>query len=158
MAKKEAVRVFLDSNVILSGLLSDKGAPRIILDMLCLRLPFLIGVTGRYNIIEIERNLAKKMPAAIPVYREYLPKINLEIIQMPSAAEVKKFYGHVSDKDIPVVVSAINGKADLLVTGDKKDFAKLKAKGNELFKIVSPSEFIDIIFPEILKDIKGRES
>lgn len=158
MAKKEAVRVFLDSNVILSGLLSDKGAPRIILDILCLRLPFLIGVTGRYNIIEIERNLAKKMPKVFPVYREYLPKINLEIIPMPSAGEVRKFSCHVPDKDISVVVSAIHGKADLLVTGDKKDYAKLKAKGSEPFKIVSPSEFIDMIFPEILKNIKGRES
>lgn len=50
MAKK-AIKVFLDSNVILSGLLSDKGAPRIILDILSLRLPFVIGITGQYNIL-----------------------------------------------------------------------------------------------------------
>lgn len=73
MAKK-AVRVFLDSNVILSGLISDEGAPRIILDILCLKLPFLIGMTGRYNIIEIERNLSKKLPGVLPIYKEYLPK------------------------------------------------------------------------------------
>ena len=41
-----ANRIFLDSNVIISGLLSAKGAPRIILDMLCLRLPNLHGLTG----------------------------------------------------------------------------------------------------------------
>lgn len=155
MAKREAVRIFLDSNVILSGLLSDKGAPRIILDILCLRLPFLIGVTGQYNIMEIERNLAKKMPADIPAYREYLPKINLETIPMPKAAEIKKSYGSISDNDIPVLISAVNGNADFLVTGDKKDFVKLKAKGSYPFKIISPSEFVDIIFPQILKDIKG---
>lgn len=154
MAKREAVRIFLDSNVILSGLLSDKGAPRIILDILCLKLPFLIGVTGQYNIMEIERNLAKKMPAAIPVYREYLPKINLEIIPMPKAAEMKKFFNSISDNDIPVLVSAVNGKADFLVTGDKKDFVRLKVKGTYPFKIASPSEFVDVIFPDILKDIK----
>lgn len=163
MAKREAVRIFLDSNVILSGLISDKGAPRIILDILCLKLPFFTGITGQYNIIEIERNLAKKMPAAFPVYREYLPKINLEIIPMPSAAEVnlscyvfkwEKFYGSISDKDIPVLVSAVNGKADFLVTGDKKDFAKIKVKGGYPFKIASPSEFVDMIFPDIFKNIK----
>lgn len=153
MAKKEAVRVFLDSNVILSGLLSDKGAPRIILDMLYLRLPFLIGITGRYNIIEIEKNLAKKMPAVIPLYREYLPRINLEIIPMPSGDEVRKSSWNISDKDIPVLVSAIKGKTDFLVTGDKKDFGKLKGEESYPFKIVSPSEFIDIIVPEILKGI-----
>jgi len=59
MAEK-VVRVFLDSNVILSGLISEKGAPRIILDILCLGLPFLTGITGRYNIIEIERDYSFK--------------------------------------------------------------------------------------------------
>ena len=55
MAKKR-FKVFLDSNVIISGLFSDKGSPRIILDLLCLDLPVLAGATGQYNIIEIERN------------------------------------------------------------------------------------------------------
>jgi len=50
----------IKSRVILSGLLSDKGAPRIILDLLCLKLPVFIGEIERYNIIEIERNLRKK--------------------------------------------------------------------------------------------------
>jgi len=153
MAKKGPVRVFLDSNVVLSGLLSGVGAPRIILDLFCLRLPFLVGMTGEYNIIEIERNLKKKLPAAIPVYREYLPKLHLEIIPMPPAEEVKKSLWDVSDKDIPVLVSAIKGKADYLVTGDKKDFTNLKTKGNNPFKILSPSEFVDIILPELLKEI-----
>jgi predicted nucleic acid-binding protein len=64
---KRAVKVFLDSNVIISGLLSDAGAPRIILDLLSVRFPVLKGMTGRYNLQEIERNLARKLPRAIPV-------------------------------------------------------------------------------------------
>jgi hypothetical protein len=43
--------------VILSGLLSERGAPRILIDLLSLRLPFLIGSMGRRNLIEIERKL-----------------------------------------------------------------------------------------------------
>ena len=82
------VRVFLDSNVILSGLLSDRGAPRVLLDLISLGLPFLKGLTGNYNIIEIERNLNKKLPACIPVYKEYLPKLNLEIIPLPTREEI----------------------------------------------------------------------
>jgi len=153
MAKK-AVRVFLDSNVILSGLFSDKGAPRIILDILCLRPPFIIGITGRYNIVEIDRNLKKKMPDILSVYKAYLPKLNLEIIPLPSMKDVKQYSGHTSDKDVPVLVSAIKGKADFLVTGDKADFDKLKVKCTYPFKILSPSEFLDIILPEILKGQK----
>ncbi len=147
MAKK-AVRVFLDSNVVLSGFLSDKGAPRIILDLLCLGLPFLSGVTGRYNIIEIERNLANKLPAALPVYEQYFPRLNLEIIPLPSAAEVKKLSGHTAEKDIPVLASALKGRADFLVTGDKKDFAALMMKGSYPFRILTPAEFLDLV-PEL---------
>lgn len=148
MAKKR-VKVFLDSNVIISGLFSDKGSPRIILDILSLDLPLLAGVIGEYNIIEIERNLSKKMPDVLPVYRKYIKVLNLEVIPLPAYKDIKKLFGHISDKDIPVLVSAIDANADFLVTGDKKDFSKLK--GNYPFKILNPSEFLDIILPEILK-------
>lgn len=148
---KKGVRVFLDSNVILSGLFSDTGSPRIILDIISLNLPIIQALTGRYNIIEIERNLKKKMPSAISVYNDYLPKLNLEIISMPSTAAIKNLSGHTSDKDIPVLASAITVKADFLVTGDKRDFGKLRIKGGYQFKIASPSEFLEDILPEILK-------
>ena len=105
---------------------------------------------------EIERNLAKKLPKALPVYKEYLPRINLEIVPLPKTLEVKNIYGSVADKDVPVIVSAVNGKADFLVTGDKKDFAKLKEKKTCPFKIVSPSEFVDVILPEVFKEIEGE--
>jgi len=80
---KKVVSVFLDSNVILSGLFSERGAPRILLDLLSLGLPFLVGATGRYNLIEIERNLKKKMPGLLFLYKLYLPKVNLKVIPLP---------------------------------------------------------------------------
>jgi len=144
------VRVFLDSNVILSGLLSERGAPRILLDLLSLDLPFLKGLTGRYNILEIKRNLNKKMPACIPLYKSFLPKLNLTIIPLPSIEEIKKYLRATADKDVPVLVSALKGKVDFLVTGDIKDFSHLKMTGAFPFKIVSPPEFLAII-PNLLE-------
>ena len=152
MAKK-GHKVFLDSNVILSGLLSDKGSPRIILDILSLGLPVLSGATGQYNIMEIERNLKKKMPDVIPIYKKYLPVINLEIIPLPSSTMVNRLSKHIPAKDAPVLASAISSRADYLVTGDKKDFFKPGAKGKYGFKIISPSEFVEKILPEILRSI-----
>lgn len=153
MAKKR-LRVFLDSNVILSGLFSDKGSPRIILDFLSLNLPMLSVLTGQYNIMEIERNLKKKMPEVLSLYKEYLPKLNLEIIPLPSLEKIKSLSGHTSEKDIPVLASAIIGNSDFLVTGDKKDFEKLRSKRKYQFKIVSPTEFIEVILPEIIKGLE----
>ncbi|MDI7262086.1 MAG: PIN domain-containing protein [Thermodesulfobacteriota bacterium] len=153
---KKVVKVFLDSNVILSGLLSERGAPRILLDLLNLKLPFLEASTGRYNLIEIERNLKNRMPSVWSVYERYLPQLNLTIIPLPQSEELREFSGKIADKDIPVLVSAIQGKVDLLVTGDKKHFEKLKGIEKYHLRIVSPSELVDSILPEILKEYEGK--
>jgi len=156
MAKK-AFRVFLDSNVILSGLLSERGAPRIILDLLSLRLPFLIGSTGRYNLIEIERNLKKKMPSFLFLYKTYLPKLNLKGTPLPRPKEVRDFSEQIAEKDVPVLISAVRSKADFLVTGDKQHFEKMKELNKYPFHVVTPSEFIDSILPETLKGLEEKE-
>ncbi len=197
---KKVVRVFLDSNVILSGLLSEKGAPRILLDLLSLRLPFLMGSTGRYNLIEIERNLKKKMPGLFPLFKDYLPKLDLKVIPLPPPEDVRGFSGQIVEKDIPVLVSAFQSRADFLVTGGRqvppsrqsgiggvkghhqnevtfahilfattcpgspalwartftKHFGKMKGIGEYRFQIVTPSEFIDSILPEILKGLEEK--
>ena len=154
---KKVIRVFLDSNVILSGLLSEGGAPRIILDLLSLRLPFLIGSTGRYNLIEIERNLKNRMPRLLFLYKAYLPKLNLKVIPLPLPEEVRDFSGQIAGKDIPVLISAIRSKADFLVTGDKQHFGKMKELDKYPIHVVTPSEFIDSILPEILKGLEEKE-
>jgi predicted nucleic acid-binding protein len=154
---KKVVRVFLDSNVILSGLLSERGAPRIILDVLSLRLPFLIGLTGRYNLIEIERNLKNKMPSLLVLYKAYLPKLNLKVIPLPRPEDIRDFSGQIAEKDIPVLISAIRSKGDFLVTGDKQHFGKMKELDKYPFHVLTPSEFIDSILPEILKGLEEKE-
>ncbi len=148
---KRVVRVFVDSNVILSGLLSERGAPRILLDLLSLKLPFLMGSTGRNNLIEIERNLSKKMPGLLAVYKAYLPRLHLKVIPLPRPEEVRDFSGQAAEKDIPVLISAIRSKADFLVTGDQQHFGKIKELDKYPFRVVTPSEFVDSVLPEILK-------
>ena len=154
---KKVVRVFLDSNVILSGLLSERGAPRIILDLLSLRLPFLIGATGRYNLTEIERNLKNKMPALLPLYKTYLPRLNLKAIPLPRPEDLRELSGQIAEKDMPVLISAMRSRADFLVTGDKQHFGKVKEFGKYPFHVLTPSEFVDSILPEILKGLEEKE-
>ena len=145
-----ANRVFLDSNVIISGLLSAKGAPRIILDMLCLHLPNLHGLTGEYNMMEIERNLTRKLTAALPVFKKYLPRLNLEIIPLPTYESLAPWFGVTVDKDVPVIVSAINGMADFLVTGDTGDFGVLMQRDDLPFRVLTPTNFV-VLAGELLR-------
>lgn len=154
--KRKEVRIFLDSNVLFSGLFSDKGPPRLILDVLGLGLPTLIGLTGRYNLIEIERNLEKKLPAALPVFQAYLMKLKMEMVPLPSREDVRRLAGAASPKDVPVLASAINGKADFLVTGDKELLLSAKGKHPFPYKIVSPADFLECILPDILKSLEQK--
>jgi len=152
MAEKRH-RIFLDSNVLLSGLISDRGAPRRLLDILALDLPVLTGLTGRYNLIEIERNIRKKAPDVWPVFHSYLPKLKLEIIPLPSPDEVRRLSGAADPKDVPVLASAAQGRADFLVTGDKKFFSAADASRQLAFPVIGPAEFLDRILPSILKKL-----
>jgi putative PIN family toxin of toxin-antitoxin system len=145
-------RVFLDSNVLLSGLFSDKGAPRLILDVLSIDLPVLKAVTGAYNLAEVEKNLQAKLPAAIPVFRSCLKLMNIEIVPLPIKRDLLPLAGMTAEKDLPVIASALHGAADFLVTGDKKDLLRIK-KNRLPFSIVSPAEFLDEVLPGLLKGL-----
>ena len=144
MAKAE-VRAFLDSNVIISGLISDKSAPRLILDLLCHDLPFMHAATGRYNLEEIERTITRKLPAARPVLHDFMSRLKIEIIPLPAGERLGKYRGAIADEDLPVLVSAIECGADYLVTGDKKHFGGLRGRKDIPLKICSPSEFVEIL-------------
>ena len=142
---KKGIKAFLDSNAILSGFISDKGAPRLILDILCHELPFVIAATGQYNIGEIKRTVSRKLPAAHPVFRDYMSRLKFEIVPIPSWTALEEFRGAIADTDLPVLVSAIQSGADYLVTNDKKHFGELKGRKDIPLKICSPSEYVDIL-------------
>lgn len=146
----KSVRVFLDSNVLVSGLFSDRGAPRLILDILSLDIPALKAVTGAFNVAEVERNLEAKLPAALPLFRSFLSIAGLEIVPVPSRKDLEPLAGLTAAKDLPVLASAIAGRADVLVTGDKKDLLKIR-EGELPFPILSPSDFLDSFLPGVLK-------
>ena len=104
--------------------------------------------------IEIERNLKKKMPGLLLLYKDYLPKINLKVIPLPRPEDIRSFSGQIAEKDIPVLISAIRSRADFLVTGDKQHFGKMKDLDKYPIHIVTPSELMDSILPEILKGLE----
>ena len=146
---KGKIKAFLDSNVIISGIISDKAAPRLILDLLCHEMPFILGATGHYNLEEIVRTITKKLPAARPVFDDFMSRLKLEIIPFPEEEKMEKYRGVIVDEDLPVIVSAIECRADCLVTGDKKHFGKIRNRKDIPLKICSPSEFVETLVTRI---------
>lgn len=148
----DGVRLFLDSNVILSGLMSSKGAPRILLDLLSIEVPLLKGLIGRYNLDEIERNLKVRFPDLLPIYQEYLPRLRLDIVEVPPFESLEPLLGKMSAKDAPVMASARLGRSDYLITGNKKDFPDIVS---DPIKVLTPSEFLNNVLPSLI--VESRE-
>ena len=121
------MRVFLDANILFSGsfpssLLSE------FLDKLkeCGTL-----VSNAYAASEAERNLQAKMPKGLAHFDILMDSLELVPLQL-FELEVP-----LAEKDRPILCGAIAGKADFLLTGDKKDFGHLFARKVQGVKVVS---------------------
>ncbi|MDP2168602.1 MAG: PIN domain-containing protein [Thermodesulfovibrionales bacterium] len=145
------LKVYLDTNVIISGLLSEEGPPRIILDILSLSLPELKGVTGEFNMLELKANIKKKLPRLEKPFFDAAKKLNLEIVGLPESEAVSRLKEIIAFKDAPVLASALGAGCDYLITGDKHFRAEGVKKAGLKIKIVSPAEFVEEVLPRALK-------
>lgn len=161
---ENAFRIFLDTNVLLSGFLSITGAPRLILDILASDQSLVEAATGQYNILEVERNVERKLSRLAPVYEEILAKIRLIIVPLPTSAETEeaRWAAGAAQKDLAVLVSAANWRANFLITGDKKHFDRYKAGKESLgdipFRVVSPAELVDNVLREAFGKMRPLRS
>lgn len=128
------MRVVLDTNVLVSSLLSQ-GPPAQILEQI---------TSGQLTLLIDDRILFE--------YREVLkrPKFHFEEVKVDELiAFLDRFGEYVSallhphlipdPGDIPFLEVALTGKAEVLITGNKRDYGP-PPRG---LKILTPSEFLD---------------
>lgn len=128
------LRVCIDSNVYISAVAFD-GKPNLIIDMALDKKFHLITSSAILN--EVERNLLGKMKVDVNKVETFLDDI-LEVASIFEPIGQIKLIPH--PKDTLVLETAILGKADILVTGDKRDLLTLKVfQGVE---IEPPSVFL----------------
>jgi len=63
-------------------------------------------------------------------------QLSLSIIPLPTVEELADYCGAINSKDLPVLLSAIKGCADFLVTGDNKDFSLINDSNQYSFTVV----------------------
>lgn len=135
-------RIFADSSVLIAGAGSRAGASRAVLTMAEIGL-FELIVSQRV-LVECERNLRKKLPAALPVFAELLANIDPEIAPDAPASELTRWEQVIAAKDAPILGSALNSAADRLLTLDLRDFTDSVAAESNLV-IQTPGKFVDNI-------------
>lgn len=115
------IKVFLDSSAVMAGVISSAGAARVLLIM---------SENGQIEtfiseqvIVETERSIAKKVPHALPEFRQTLKDANLKVIQNPTPEEIEENLSLIADPDdVPILLAAMRVHVDYLATHNRKHF------------------------------------
>jgi predicted nucleic acid-binding protein len=113
-------RIFADSSVLIAGCGSRTGASRAVLTMAEIGL-FKLVVSDQV-LEECDRNIRKKIPAALPNFTELLATINPEIQPDPSLEESSRWAAIIEAKDTPILAAAVLANVDRLLSLNTKDF------------------------------------
>ncbi|RMF35948.1 MAG: PIN domain-containing protein [Chloroflexi bacterium] len=138
------LRVFVDASVLVAGAGSRTGASRAVLVMAEIGLYRL--VVCRQVLDEAERNLQKKLPAALPIFAQLMEAIAPEVAPDPSQEEVIRWQSVIEAKDAPILAAAVIAAPDWLLTLDVKDFINPTRVAEESgLRIAVPADFVRAI-------------
>ncbi len=132
-------RIFLDANVIFSGLYSASGAPAVILQS---HIDGAItAVVSRQVIDEIVATIRVKRPDLAPLLFFLLQNAPFEVQPDADAGKVAACAAaHAADA--PILAAAIDAQADALVTGNTRHFTPHVARASGP-RILTPAQFVE---------------
>ena len=113
--------LFFDSSALFAGIVSASGASRA---LLLLAEAGQVAVTVSEQVVaETERAVARKIPRALPDFREAIRTTGLRIVRDPSPDEIEAYTDIIAHRaDVPIIVAAMRVKTDYLVTLNRRHF------------------------------------
>lgn len=136
-------RVFLDTNVVFSGIYSADGAPGSILDE-CVRGKLDI-VISRMVLDEVIRVFKEKLPRAIPLLTEFLLGAQPEVVPDPEFLEIEQWTKYMPVGDACIFTSAVAAEPDFFITGDNHFLENPCLKDLVAFGILTPAQFVKLL-------------
>ena len=135
------IKIFLDSNVLIAGLVSSVGASGAVLELI--KENILKINISRLVLEESERNLRKKLPRFLPYYFYAIENFPFVIIEDSKGLDNKiaKLFPKKSDQVIFQTVQQL--KPDYFLTLNRKHFHQSKIRKIVSFKIRTPAQFLD---------------
>ena len=130
-------RVFVDADVLFAGAAapSEHGASLTILRMA--EITLIEALTCQQAIIEAERNLAGKLPVALPAFRLIVSRC-LQIVSDPTPEELAPHAGRADPEDLPILVSALREGCPWLVSFNLRHFQP----GVPAVTVLRPGDFV----------------
>ena len=134
------LRVFLDSNVLISALIGNPdSAPMILVDWLAGGQPGPM-ITSVANVAEVERNLKRKLPAALPVWQAFLARSGIKVVP-----DARGRTPGINAKDAPIIAAAVRAGATHFVTGDKRLLAEMERSPIDSPLPVTPRQMLNVL-------------
>jgi putative PIN family toxin of toxin-antitoxin system len=134
------LRIFLDSNVIISGIYSKAGPPGKILDL---------HTAGRIQIVvckfvleEVIRNIRVKRSKDIAALYAFLSNAPPSIAVDPGINEILLWAKYLSQEDAIILAAAIRARVDCFITGDRHFHSAALQSQKMNLKILTPAEFV----------------
>jgi predicted nucleic acid-binding protein len=126
-------RVFLDANVLYSAAYMEQSRLARLWALDDIEL-----LSSAYAIQEARRNLALDRREALPRLKRLTSAVST--VDAPQGRKLPE-YIRVDPKDQPILLAAIHGKADYLLTGDARHFEHLYGKRIEGVLVLRPAQY-----------------
>ena len=129
--------VFLDADVIFAGSAapSEHGASHVVLRMG--EITLIECITSQQAVIEVERNLAAKLPDKLPEFRLLVSRC-LRVAPDPEPAELLPYAGQADPKDSPLLVAALREGCAYLLTFNARHYFP----ATDAIAVQRPGEFL----------------
>jgi uncharacterized protein len=139
------VKLYLDANVIFSAAHREEGRAQ---DLVALaRGGHCELFTSAHALEEARRNLELKSAGFERRLAEALARITM-VAEAPAALVEWAQQRGLPLKDAPILAAAVHANADLLVTGDTRDFGHLFGSTLRGTRVVTPASAIDLVLKE----------
>jgi putative PIN family toxin of toxin-antitoxin system len=131
------MRIVLDTNVLVSGLLNPDGKPGRIVDLI---------LGGRLQLLYDDRILGEYLDVLARPQLSIDPSLAQVVVGNIRLAGVRVTALPLSEdtlpdpEDVPFAEIAISGEAEVLVTGNTRHFSGLRERG---VPVMSPAEFLE---------------
>lgn len=136
------MKLFLDANVIFSAAHRDEGRSQ---DLVALALGGLCELLASAHALEeARRNLELKSAGFERRFEKVLAHAKVVAEAPVAMVEWARAQG-LPLKDAPILAAAVHAHADLLVTGDSRDFGHLFGRTLRGTRVVTPAAALDLV-------------
>ncbi|MFQ5421211.1 MAG: PIN domain-containing protein [Anaerolineae bacterium] len=137
MATPNKPRLFVDADVLFAGVAFPQEHSASLVVLRVAEITLVDAVTSQQAVEEARRNLAEKIPEALPAFALIVQRC-LRVAPAPTVAEITPFTGLADLKDLPILVAAIQTESPYLVTFNTRHYQP----GHPDVMILRPGEFL----------------